>query len=51
LESVYEICLAHELQRRGNAVLRQIPLPVVYEAVKLEAGYRIDLMVGGVVVV
>ncbi len=51
LESAYEICLTHELERRGNAALRQMALPVVYEAVKLEAGYRVDLMVDGVVVV
>jgi GxxExxY protein len=51
LESAYEICLAHELERRDNVVLRQMALPVVYEATKLEAGYRVDLMVGGVVVV
>ena len=51
LESAYEICLAHELERRGNAALRQMALPVVYEAVKLEAGYRVDLMVDGAVVV
>jgi GxxExxY protein len=51
LESAYEICLAHELERRGNAALWQMALPVVYEAVKLEAGYRVDLMVDGVVVV
>jgi len=51
LESAYEICLAHELERRGNAALRQMALPVVYEAVKLEAGYRVDLMVDGVGVV
>ena len=51
LESAYEICLAHELERRGCAVLRQMALPLVYEDVKLEAGYRVDLMVDGVVVV
>ncbi len=51
LESVYEVCLAHELERRGNTVFRQMALPVVYDAVKLEAGYRVDLMVDGVVVV
>jgi len=51
LESAYDVCLAHELERRGNAVLRQMALPVVYEAVKLEAGYRVALMVDGVVVV
>ncbi len=51
LESAYEICLAHELENRGNTVLRQMALPVVYEAVKLEAGYRVDLMVDGAVIV
>jgi GxxExxY protein len=51
LESAYETCLAHELDRRGNMALRQMALPVVYEALKLEAGYRVDLMVDGVVVV
>ena len=51
LESAYQVCLAHELERRGNAVLRQMALPLVYETVKLEAGYRVDLMVDGVVIV
>ena len=51
LESAYEVCLAHELERRSNAVLRQMALPVIYEAVRLEAGYRVDLMVDGAVVV
>lgn len=51
LESTYEICLAHELERRGFTVLRQVGLPVVYDEVKLEAGYRIDLMVEGDVIV
>jgi GxxExxY protein len=51
LESVYEICLAHELQRRGHGVLKQTALPVVYDTIKLEAGYRIDLIVDDVVIV
>lgn len=51
LESTYEICLAHELERRGFTVLRQVGLPVVYDEVKLEAGYRIDLMVESDVIV
>ncbi len=51
LELAYEICLTHELERRGYAVFRQMALPVVYEDVKLEAGYRVDLMVDSVVVV
>jgi GxxExxY protein len=44
LESVYEICLAHELRQRGIVVARQQGLPVVYDRLKLEAGYRIDLL-------
>jgi GxxExxY protein len=51
LESVYEVCLAHELQQRGHVVLKQAPMPVVYDTVKLDAGYRIDLIVDSNVVV
>ena len=51
LESAYEACLAHELDRRGRSVLRQVGLPIVYEAIRLEAGYRIDLIVDGSVIV
>ena len=45
LESAYEECLYHELSQAGLAVRKQVPLPVVYKDVKLEAGYRIDLLV------
>lgn len=51
LESAYQVCLAHELRRRGLRVEAQVPLPVVFEGEKLEAGYRIDLLVEGLVVV
>ncbi len=51
LESVYEAALAHELQKRGLPVNRQFPLPVVYEEVRLEEGFRADLVVGGKVMV
>jgi GxxExxY protein len=51
LESAYEVCLAHELTRRGRSVQAQLALPVGYEGIKLDAGYRIDLLVNGVVVV
>lgn len=50
LESAYEACLAHELERRGRTVLRQVALPLVYEEVKLDAGYRIDLLVDSAVI-
>jgi GxxExxY protein len=51
LESAYEECLAHELQLRHLKVERQRPVPVVYKQVKLECGYRIDILVEGRIVV
>ncbi|TAM80367.1 MAG: GxxExxY protein [Acidobacteria bacterium] len=51
LESAYEACLAFELTSRNLAVETQRPLPLVYRDVKLECGYRIDLLVAGTVVV
>jgi GxxExxY protein len=51
LESVYEAVLAHELAKRGLQVERQKPLPVVYEDVRLEEGFRADLIVSGSVIV
>jgi GxxExxY protein len=51
LESVYEASMAHELQKRGLQVNRQVPLPVVYEEMRLEEGFRADLVVGGKVMI
>ena len=51
LESAYEACLAHELRQRGVQIIRQLALPVVYDGLKVDAGYRIDLLVEDVVVV
>jgi len=51
LESAYEHCLAHELSRRGLTVHRQVALPIVYEGEKLDAGYRLDLVVDSAVIV
>lgn len=51
LESAYEECLARELALRGLRVDRQRPVPVVYKDVKLECGYRMDIVVEGCVVV
>jgi len=51
LESAYEECLAKELALRKLSVERQKPVPVVYKDVKLECGYRIDLLVENRVVV
>ena len=51
LESTYEACLAFELVHQGLAVARQKALPVVYKDVKLDCGYRLDLLVEEKVVV
>ena len=51
LESAYESCLAYELEKAGLRVERQKALPLIYEEVKLDAGYRIDLMVEGQIIV
>ena len=51
LESAYEECLCHELTLRGLAFTRQVELPVTYKGVKLDCGYRIDLIVQGLVLV
>jgi GxxExxY protein len=45
LESAYEECLCFELGQHGVAFARQVPLPVVYKTVKLDCGYRMDLVV------
>ena len=50
LESTYEECLCHELSQRGIPFERQKPVPVVYKGVKLDCGYRLDLLVGGRVI-
>jgi GxxExxY protein len=51
LESAYEECLLHELRIRNLSVERQKGLPVVYKEVKLDCGYRLDLLVEGRIVV
>lgn len=51
LESAYEVCLAHELMKLGLPVERQKPVPVVYEDVKLECGFRADMLVDGRMIV
>ncbi len=51
LESAYEHCLTHELRSRGLTVARQIPLPITYEGLQLDAGYRLDLMIEDSIIV
>ena len=51
LESVYETVLAYELEKRDLKVVRQKSLPVIYESVKLEEGFRTDIIVEGKVII
>ena len=51
LESAYQACLQHELQGAGFRSASQVGLPVVYRGVKLELGYRMDLLVEDLVIV
>jgi GxxExxY protein len=51
LESIYEVCLAYELEKMGLRVRRQMVLPVMYDGVRLDAGLRIDLLVEDVVII
>ena len=51
LESVYEMVLAYELKNRGLEVKVQVPLPVVYDKIIFEAGFRADLIVSDLVIV
>jgi len=45
LESAYEECLCYELAQNGLTFHRQVPLPVVYKAVRLDCGYRMDVVI------
>ncbi|MGA1411136.1 MAG: GxxExxY protein [Prochlorotrichaceae cyanobacterium] len=51
LESVYEVCLEYELTKRGLKVDRQVALPVIYDNIRLDAGFRLDLLVNRCVII
>jgi GxxExxY protein len=51
LESAYEECLSYELEQAGLHIARQKPVPVVYKEIKLECGYRIEILVENCVVI
>jgi len=51
LEGAYEICLMHELVKNGFKVERQKKLPIIYDGIQLDGGYRIDLLVNDSVIV
>lgn len=51
LESAYRECLRHELLQRGYSALQEVPLPLIYKGLKLDCGYRLDLLVNDAVMV
>jgi len=51
LEHVYEVCLAHELTKRGFYVQRQVEMQVQYDGIRFNAGYRLDLVAENAVIV
>ena len=51
LESTYEACMHYELEIAGLKVLRQLGLPLIYKEIRLEEGYRLDLLIEDIVVV
>lgn len=51
LESAYQQCLAHELRKRGLEVETEVVLPIIYDGVQLDAGYRLDMRIDGMIVI
>jgi len=51
LETVYEVALAHELQKRELRVRRQVPIPIEYDGLKFDEGFRADLLVEDSIIV
>ena len=51
LEKAYQECLYYELQKAGLSVIKEKPMPLIYEEVKMDCGYRIDLLVENKVVI
>jgi GxxExxY protein len=51
LESAYQECLLYELEQYGLDIKREVPMPIVYKEVKLNHGYRIDLLVENKIVI
>lgn len=51
LESAYQQCLKYEMEKRGFRVECEVPQPVIYDGQRLDAGYRIDMLVEGLVII
>ncbi len=51
LESAYRECLYYQMRKEGLSVLKEIPMPIIYDEVKLDHGYRMDLLVEDLLVI
>ena len=51
LESIYEMCLAHELRERGISVLQQLAVPIIYKGIRMPNDLRLDLLVDDRIIV
>jgi len=51
LERVYEVCLAHEIKKAGLDVKRQVEIPIVYDGIEFDEGFRLDLLVEDYVII
>jgi GxxExxY protein len=51
LESAYQHCLAHELRKRGLRVETEVFLPVIYDGLKIDAGYRVDMLIENMIII
>jgi len=51
LESAYQVCLCHEIGKRGHLCMREVALPVQYDGIKIDCGYRLDMVVDDAVII
>ncbi len=51
MESTYEACLKYELEKRGLKIQSQVGLPVIYDGIKIDLGYRLDILVDDAVII
>ncbi|MCP4142357.1 MAG: GxxExxY protein [Chloroflexi bacterium] len=51
LESTYQHCLVHELRKRGRKVFTEVSLPIIYDGQKIDAGYRIDMLIDDLLII
>jgi GxxExxY protein len=50
LERIYEVCMVHELNKQGLKVTRQVAIPIIYDGIMFNEGYRIDILVEDLII-